>query len=181
MAFLLATAARAFQISLLTLIRIQSFYLMSATHQLCCTKLNSNKMTSQIYCWFVSHIYYALAYYWALCEQFWKYRLVYIYLLKTEQRILDFQHFHCLAGHRLSAHIPALPNMVNERINKESWIIIFPRSRQPLTKKNRLAAELTSRISGTGPKSKWNLPLHCSKCFRMAKTIATIVIKKFFS
>ena len=45
MAFLLARVARAFQISLLTLIRIQSFYLMSATHQLCRTKLNSNKMT----------------------------------------------------------------------------------------------------------------------------------------
>ena len=53
----MTTVARAFQISLLTLIRIQSFYLMSAPHQLCCTKLTSNKMTSQIYCWFVSHIY----------------------------------------------------------------------------------------------------------------------------
>ena len=51
---------------------------------------------------------------------------VYIYLLKTELWILDFQHFHWLAGHRLSAHIPALPNMVNESINKESWIKIFP-------------------------------------------------------
>ena len=52
---------------------------------------------------------------------------VYIYLLKTELGILDFQHFHWLAGHRLSAHIPALPNMVNESI-KESWIKIFPRN-----------------------------------------------------
>ena len=33
-----------------------SFYLMSAIHKLCCTKLSSNKMRSQIYCWFVSHI-----------------------------------------------------------------------------------------------------------------------------
>ena len=47
---------------------------------------------------------------------------IYIYLLKTELRMLDFQHFHWLAGHRLSAHIPALPNMVNESIKKESWI-----------------------------------------------------------
>ena len=46
------------------------------------------------------------------------YIYLFIYLLKTELRILDFQHFHWLAGHRLSAHIPALPNMVNESINK---------------------------------------------------------------
>ena len=43
---------------------------------------------------------------------------IFIYLLKTELRISDFQHFHWLAGHRLSAHIPALPNMVNERVSK---------------------------------------------------------------
>ena len=55
-----------------------------------------------------------------------------IYILKTELRILDFQHFHWLVGHRLSAHIPALPNMVNESINKESWIKIFPRIWRPL-------------------------------------------------
>ena len=30
---------------------------------------------------------------------------------------------------------------------------------------NRLAAELTSRNSGTGPKYKWNSPLHCRECF----------------
>ena len=60
---------------------------------------------------------------------------IYIYILKTELRISDFQHFHWLAGHRLSAHVPALPNMVNERIsNKESWIKIFPRNHWPLTK-----------------------------------------------
>ena len=35
--------------------------------------------------------------------------VIYHFLLKTELRILDFQHFHWLAGHRLSAHIPALP------------------------------------------------------------------------
>ena len=40
------------------------------------------------------------------------------HLLKTELRISHFQHFHWLAGHRLSAHIPALPNMVNERVSK---------------------------------------------------------------
>ena len=43
---------------------------------------------------------------------------IYIYILKTELRILDFQHFYWLAGHKLSAHIPALPNMVNECISK---------------------------------------------------------------
>ena len=57
---------------------------------------------------------------------------IFIYLLKTELRILDFQHFHWLAGHRLSAHIPALPNMVNESINKESWIKDFSRNWRPL-------------------------------------------------
>ena len=31
--------------------------------------------------------------------------------------------------------------------------------------KNRLAAELTSRYSGTGPKYKWNSSLHCSEFF----------------
>ena len=41
------------------------------------------------------------------------YMYMYLYLLKTELRISHFQHFHWLAGHRLSAHIPALPNMVN--------------------------------------------------------------------
>ena len=44
--------------------------------------------------------------------------ITYRYLLKTELRISDFQHFHWLAGHRLSAHIPALPNMANERVSK---------------------------------------------------------------
>ena len=58
--------------------------------------------------------------------------LWYSKLLKTELRILDFQHFHWLAGHRLSAHIPALPNMVNESIKKESWIKKFPRNWRPL-------------------------------------------------
>ena len=42
----------------------------------------------------------------------------YLILLKIELRILDFRHFHWLAGHRFSAHIPALPNMVNERVSK---------------------------------------------------------------
>ena len=107
---------------------------------------------------------------------------IYIYILKTELRILDFQHFHWLAGHRLSAHIPALPNMVNESINKESSMRLdkkFPSKLAAI--ENRLATELTSRNSGTGPKYKWNSPLHCSECFRMTKTSAIIVIKKFFS
>ena len=68
----------------------------------------------------------------SLASPFYKYIYIYIYLLKTELRILDFQHFHWLAGHRLSAHIPALPNMVNESINKESWIKKFPRNWRPL-------------------------------------------------
>ena len=104
---------------------------------------------------------------------------IYIYILKTELRILDFQHFHWFAGHRLSAHTPALPNMVNESINKESWIKNFLFKLAAI--ENRLAAELTSRNSATGPKYKWNSPLHCSECFRMTKTSAIIVIKKFFS
>ena len=50
---------------------------------------------------------------------------LYIYilllLLKTELRISDFQHFHWLAGQRLSVHTLAVPNVVKERIsNKES-------------------------------------------------------------
>ena len=57
---------------------------------------------------------------------------LYIYLLKTELRISDFRHFHWLAGHRLSAHIPALPNMVNKSINEESWIKIILRNWRPL-------------------------------------------------
>ena len=48
--------------------------------------------------------------------------IIYMHLLKTELRISDFQHFHWLAGHRLSVHIPAVPNMVKERVsNKVSW------------------------------------------------------------
>ena len=65
-----------------------------------------------------------------LCDEFFD--QLYIYLLKTELRISDFQHFHWLAGHRLSAHIPALPNMVNESINEESWIKIILRNWRPL-------------------------------------------------
>ena len=46
----------------------------------------------------------------------------YIPLWKTELRISDFQHFHWLAGHRLSVHIPAVPNMVKEHVsNKANW------------------------------------------------------------
>ena len=35
-------------------------------------------------------------------------------LLKPELRISEFQHFHWLTGHRLSVHIPAVPNMVKD-------------------------------------------------------------------
>ena len=41
-------------------------------------------------------------------------------ILLTELRISDFQHFHRLAGHRLSVHIPAVPNMVKERVRKRA-------------------------------------------------------------
>ena len=68
--------------------------------------------------------------FWGVQKNFCK--SLYIYILKTELRILDFQHFHWLAEDRLSAHIPALPNMVNENINKESWIKTFPRNWRPL-------------------------------------------------
>jgi len=41
---------------------------------------------------------------------------------------------------------------MNTSSNKESWIKNFFRHRRPAVIKNRLAAELTSRYSGTGPK-----------------------------
>ena len=43
-----------------------------------------------------------------------------IHLLKTELRISGFQHFHWLAGYRLSVHITAVPNMGNERVNNKA-------------------------------------------------------------
>ena len=107
------------------------------------------------------------------------YLLVCLYYLKIELRISEFQHFHWLAGHRLSAHIPALTNMVNELISKRKLDKNFPS--KPAAIKNRLAAELTSRNSDTGHKYKWNSPLHCSECFKMTKTNVIIVIQKFFS
>ena len=42
------------------------------------------------------------------------------YLLKTELRISDFEHFHWLTGHRLSVHIPAVPNMVKESVSNKA-------------------------------------------------------------
>ena len=42
------------------------------------------------------------------------------YLLKTELRISDFQHFHRLARHRLSVHKPVVPNMVKERVSNKA-------------------------------------------------------------
>ena len=57
----------------------------------------------------------------------------------------------------------------------------MPSKPAAINKKNRLAEELTSRNSGTGPKSKWNSPLHYSECFRMTNASVIFVIKKFFS
>ena len=90
------------------------------------------------------------------------------------------QHFHWLSGHRLSAHIPALPNIVKEHVIKQRKLDKnFPSTQAVI--KNRLPAELASRYSGTGSMYKWNSPLHCSECFRMTKTSAIIVITRFFS
>ena len=44
----------------------------------------------------------------------------YVLLLKTELRMSDLQHFHWLAGHRISVHIPAIPNMVKERVSNKA-------------------------------------------------------------
>ena len=43
-----------------------------------------------------------------------------LHLLKTELRISDFQHFHWLVGHRLPVHLPAVPNMVKERVSNKA-------------------------------------------------------------
>ena len=48
-----------------------------------------------------------------------------VYLLKTELWISDLQYFHWLAGHRLSVHIPAVPNMVKERVSNKAAENIF--------------------------------------------------------
>ena len=65
--------------SMLTVIHIRSFHLLSATHQLCCTKLNSWKWPVK-YIVDLFRMYYALVYYWAICKKFCKYQLVHIYL-----------------------------------------------------------------------------------------------------
>ena len=73
----------------------------------------------------------------------------YFILLKTELRISHFQHFHWLSGYSLSAHIPVLPNMVNENVMKYRKLDEnFPST--PAAIRNRLAAELTSRYSDLG-------------------------------
>ena len=41
-------------------------------------------------------------------------------LLKAELRISDFKHFHWLAEHRLSVHIPVVPNMVKKRVSNKA-------------------------------------------------------------
>ena len=43
----------------------------------------------------------------------------YLSLLKTKLRISHFKYFHWRAGHRLSVHIPAVPNMVRERVSNK--------------------------------------------------------------
>ena len=45
---------------------------------------------------------------------------IFIYLLKTALLISDFLHFHWLAGHGLSVHIPAVPIIVKECINDKA-------------------------------------------------------------
>ena len=60
-------------------------------------------------------------------------------LLKPELQISHFQHFHWLTGHRLSAHIPALPNMVNEHSSKYTVL----RLREKMADKSRFGSELT--------------------------------------
>jgi len=60
---------------------------------------------------------------------------IYLNLLKTEQQISDIQHFHWLAQHRLSVHIPAVHNMVKEFIsNKASWKHCCISKKKQLTK-----------------------------------------------
>ena len=49
-----------------------------------------------------------------------KHKKSYKILLKTELRTSHLKHFHWLAAHRLSAHIPALSNMVNEASIKKA-------------------------------------------------------------
>ena len=47
-------------------------------------------------------------------------------ILKTELWISDFEYFHRLAGHRLSVQaIPAVPNMVKERVCNKARRNIF--------------------------------------------------------
>ena len=47
-------------------------------------------------------------------------RIYETFYLKAELRILEFNHFRWLAGHRLSVHIPAVPNMVKERVSNKA-------------------------------------------------------------
>ena len=59
-----------------------------------------------------------------------------MFIKNLNLRVLDLQHFHWLAGHRLSVHIPAVPNMFKERVsNKANW--------KHLADKIRFGTELT--------------------------------------
>ena len=63
--FIFPMAACVFQISAFTVMmlsRIWRFYLMSAAHKICSTKLNSNKMPSQIYFSSVCHLLFYILY-----------------------------------------------------------------------------------------------------------------------
>ena len=61
--------------------------------------------------------------------------------------------------------------------NKERWVKILLRQRRSL--KKRLPAESTNRYSVTGPKYKWNSPLHCSECFRWQRLVLSSWSKSF--
>ena len=41
-------------------------------------------------------------------------------ILNYRCQMSDLQHFHWLVGHRLPVRIPAVPNMVNERVNNKA-------------------------------------------------------------
>ena len=57
--------------------------------------------------------------------------------------------------------------MVNEGVRKLDKNFLS----KPAAIKNRLAAELISKNSGTGPKYKWNSTLHCSECLEYQRLV----------
>ena len=107
-------------------------------------------------------------FFWLWCSPCAELR--YYILLKTELRKSDFQHFHWLAGHRLSVHIPAVPNMVKERVsNNASW-------KQFCSSEKKMAYK--SRFAGTG------IDLDRNRCFSQKYTeellILEFLIKQLF-